>query len=70
MDEQSSEASMLTYRQVSRRFNVKVGTLYSWVAQHRIPHVRMGRRFVLFPRAELEAFFAAHLVPVEQGNHP
>ena len=44
---------LLTYAEVAERFGFKVNTLYSLVRQRRIPHVRLGKRFVRFPLVEL-----------------
>jgi excisionase family DNA binding protein len=46
----------MTYAEVSTEYKIKLGTLYSLVAQGRIPHVRLGRRFVRFSRPALQAW--------------
>lgn len=53
---------MLDYREAARLVSVPVGTLYTWVHEERIPHVRLGPRLVRFPRAELVRWLAARLV--------
>lgn len=53
----------LTYQQVATYLNVKIGTVYSWVARGEIPHVRLGRRVVRFPKAEIQKWMAARLMP-------
>ncbi|MCK9462898.1 MAG: helix-turn-helix domain-containing protein [Proteobacteria bacterium] len=47
---------LLDYLQVSEEYNVRKGTLYCWVHQKRIPHIRLGKRFVRFRRPEIEAW--------------
>lgn len=44
---------MLTYKEAAKVIGVPVGTLYAWVCQKRVPHVRYGPRMVRFRRAEL-----------------
>lgn len=58
---------MLNYREAAQLVGVPVGTLYTWVHEERIPHVRLGARLVRFPRVELERWLAARLVP-ERGT--
>ncbi len=41
---------------------IKRGTLYSLVNQKTIPHLRLGRRHVLFPVEELLACLESHRV--------
>ncbi len=58
---------LLSYSQASEMLNVKVNTLYGWVARKVIPFVRLGPRVVRFDRAELEAWVGARSVqPVQQ----
>lgn len=47
---------MLTYDQLSELTGIKKNTLYALVSQHRIPHVRIGRRLVRFARDEIESW--------------
>lgn len=42
------EKEHLTYRELAALLDVKLGTLYAWVARKEIPHVRLGRRVVRF----------------------
>ena len=51
---------LLTYAQVAQEFGIKIGTLYALVHDARIPHVRFGRRFVRFVRADVERWIANH----------
>jgi excisionase family DNA binding protein len=52
----------LTYRQLAQRLNAKLGTLYALVSEKRIPHVRLGKRFVRFSRAAIDAWVAEQVV--------
>lgn len=53
---------LLSYTQVATRYGLKVGTLYALVHQRRIPHVRLGRRFVRFREAEIEGWITQNVV--------
>ena len=44
----------LSYREVADIQGVPIGTVYAWVSQRRIPHVRLGPRLVRFQRGALE----------------
>lgn len=52
----------LNYEEAARYLNVAVGTLYAWVSQKRIPHVRLSGRLVRFRRAELETWLEERCV--------
>ena len=45
---------MLNYKQTAEYLGVPVGTVYALVSQNRIPHVRLGPRFVRFPELDLQ----------------
>ena len=53
---------ILTYADVCRRYKLKRGTLYCWVSQGSIPHVRLGPRTVRFRRSDLEQWLAERTV--------
>ncbi len=61
---------MLTYAEVEEKYGIKVSTLYSLVHQKRIPHVRLGRRFIRFSVPEVEAWVASHRVAGANGTTP
>lgn len=44
----------LDYQETSQLLKVPVGTLYSWVSQRKIPHVRITERTIRFRREDLE----------------
>ena len=45
---------------------VKIGTLYAWTSQRRVPHFRLSGRCVRFSRARLLEFLAQRNVDVQQ----
>ena len=51
----------LNYEEAADYLNVAVGTLYAWVSQKRIPHVRLSGRLVRFRRAEFETWLEAEV---------
>ena len=44
------------YRQTAERLGVRVGTLYAWVHEKRIPHIRFSGKFVRFDPDEIEGW--------------
>lgn len=54
----------LTYPQAADLLSVPLGTLYSWVHQQRIPHIRISGRLVRFEKAELERWLDQQRVAV------
>lgn len=59
---------MLTYKDAAKLVGVKLGTVYAMVSQRRIPHVRLGRRLVRFPRSELMRWLNERLVAAENAS--
>ncbi len=53
---------LLTYRQAAKLLNIPVGTLYAWVSEHRIPHIRLSARTIRFDTAALESWIEARVV--------
>lgn len=53
---------LLTYDEASRLLCVPVNTLYAWVSQKRIPHVRLSGRMVRFDPEELARWIEARRV--------
>ena len=47
------EFDLMTYGQVSKMLGIPRGTLYAWVFERRVPHVRLGKRMVRFSRQEI-----------------
>ncbi len=58
MKQNAQGERMLTYQQLSAWWGVPLGTLYAWVADGAIPHVRLGSRCVRFERTALEEWLA------------
>lgn len=52
----------LGYDGARRYLGLKRGTLYSLVCRGRIPHIRLGKRLVLFSVKELDEWLAARSV--------
>jgi len=50
---------LLTIEETSKMLNIKVGTLYVWVHQKKIPFVKIGRRLV-FNELQLIEFINKH----------
>jgi excisionase family DNA binding protein len=57
----------LTYKQVSEFYGIPLGTLYLLVFQKRIPHIRLGKRFVRFSTLELDAWMKNCSVEAREG---
>jgi len=49
---------MMNYRQTADLIGIKLGTLYSMVSRREVPHVRVGRRLIRFPRTEMMRWLA------------
>ncbi len=62
------DTELLSYRQVEQLTGLPVGTLYAMVAQQTIPHVRLGKRLVRFPKADLMAWLRQHTVSPRGGE--
>jgi len=52
----------LNYSQAAALLGVPKGTLYSLVHQNRVPHIRLGARFVRFDEERLKAWMLDHCV--------
>lgn len=49
---------LLTYKAASELLEVPIGTLYAWVHEKKIPHIRLGPRTVRFDLEELQTWLA------------
>lgn len=58
----------LTYDELSAVLGIPKATLYSMVCRAEIPHVRLGRRQVRFPVAEIEAWLRDRFVRPGSGG--
>ena len=56
---------LLTYDEAAEFLGVRRGTLYAWVSQRRIPHLRLSARSVRFDKQELTAWVEARRVGQE-----
>jgi len=50
----NNEKKFLSYKDLSQYLNVPIGTLYFWVNQKQIPHIRLGARCVRFDLSEIQ----------------
>lgn len=65
---QNIETQYITYEQLERHFGIKRGTAYALVSQKRIPHTRLGNRFVLFNAEEIKLWLSKHAVSLNQSD--
>lgn len=63
------EDEFLTYDQASKLLNVSRSTLYGLVAKKRVPHIRVGRRFVRFNADALRKWFREKMVEINNVNN-
>lgn len=54
---------LLNIQEVSWRLGVSVKTVYSWVNQRKLPHIKVGR-LVKFDVADIDAWIAERKVEV------
>lgn len=59
---------LLTYAEVSRIWSIPRGTLYALVSERRIPHIRIGPRFVRFVREDLIEWIESHRCDAVKGG--
>lgn len=59
---------LLSYRQAAELLGMPIGTLYAYVHDRRIPHIRFGARTVRFDSGELRAWIDKHRRPAEEAN--
>lgn len=53
---------ILNYEEAAKLLGVPVGTVYAWVSQKKIPHLRLGPRLVRFRKTEVEKWLLLHHV--------
>jgi excisionase family DNA binding protein len=56
---------LLGYREAAQLLGVPRGTLYAWVSEGRIPHIRFSGRMVRFDPDEIEAWIDAQRVSLQ-----
>ena len=55
--------------QASEALTLSEATLRAWIASRRIGYVRLGRRAIRIPMAEIEKILAVGAVPAREGRH-
>ncbi len=58
------DTNLVNYKQAAEMIGLPLGTLYALVSQKRIPHVRLGKRLVMFSIPEIMAWIVEHKVDV------
>ena len=53
---------LIGYEEAARLLGMPVNTLYGWVHERRLPHVRLGPRLVRFSRRALAAWIEERVV--------
>ncbi len=61
------DSRLLTYAEAAKLLNVRKGTLYAWVHERRIPHLRLSSRLVRFDEATLRAWLAKRRVGIDEA---
>ena len=56
---------LLSINETSQLMGIQVSTLYAWVYQRKIPHIKVGR-LVKFDSADIEAWITAHKVKTHE----
>jgi excisionase family DNA binding protein len=62
------QSTLMNYAAAAAHLAIPVGTLRHLVSKHRIPHIRLGPRFVRFDVAKLDEWTAAHAVAVAEAQ--
>ena len=58
----------LDYSEAAALLGVPKGTLYALVHQNRVPHIRLGKRFVRFDEDRLRAWMREHSAEPGHGR--
>ena len=59
---------LVDFREGAKDLRLSIYTLRSWVAQRRIPFVRLGRR-ILLRREDVEALISKNVVPSKSSEN-
>lgn len=59
---------LMNYQDTAAMLGVKLGTLYAWVHEKKIPHVRLGGRLVRFDRGEIEEWLDDRRIPARRAT--
>ncbi len=60
--EDDTQPRLMTYAETAVRLSVPIGTLYAWVHERKIPHIRLSARTVRFEASEIEAWLSKRRV--------
>ena len=52
------ETELLNINQAAELLGISPGTLYHWVSERRVPHIKLGLRCLRFRRGDLAAWIA------------
>jgi excisionase family DNA binding protein len=61
--------NLCDYDEAARLLGIPVNTLYTWVHQKRVPHLRLGPRAVKFNRRELQRWIESKRVEINPGSN-
>ena len=50
---------LLNVKELAKIIKVRQGTIYLWVSQEKIPHIKLGKR-VLFDKSEIKKWIDQH----------
>jgi len=64
----SNETIALSTVEAARELRIQPNTLLRWVAQGKVPCVRLGGRKLLFSRSEISKLVAGHLYQPPAGG--
>jgi len=56
---------LVGYSKLSKYLDIPVGTLYAWVHENRIPHIRISGRTVRFDLDQIDAWLRQR----QKGDH-
>lgn len=65
---QAQAGDLMTYTEAAELLNVPKGTLYTWVFEKRVPHIRLGKRMVRFSRLQIAKWLQANNVPAREAG--
>jgi len=64
----NSECSLLTVGQAAERLNVTQAAIRRWLLERRIASVKVGRRLIRIPSAEVQRVIDSGLRPARPGR--